>query len=238
MRTGGQNVNDPDAVFAYAQDRLAADTAAAKIRPSQRHHAAADRLLCRFAERMRGTEQTKITVGPGPIKSVRQKTGLFRSYTYETEIIIDRPFVMGWAFLTGFNSYPMYGTTTHGDPDSRSGTYKTYGVLAVDSNGQLYLASTDTEPPRRMGLFDVAVVSAFEGDGGLAWSDDMRKWNGVGRLPPGWCGYSPPMSPRAGVSISRYREYERALADYDQKIAAVDQFLAPGLAAALSAAGR
>jgi hypothetical protein len=222
-------VNDPDAVFARSQDRLAADAAAANVQPGQRDHAAADRLLRRFAERMRGTEKTKIELGPGPNRSVRQKTGLFRSYTYEAEMANQRPFVMGWAFLTGSNSKGRYSTIRRGDPDSRSGTYQTYCVLAVDSNGQLYLATAGTEPPRRMGLIEVADVQGF-GDG--------SKWNGVGRLVLGWCDYTTPMSPRLGNSISRYREYERALADYDRTAADIDQFLAPGLAAALSDAGR
>jgi hypothetical protein len=240
MSTGGENVNEPDAVFARAQDRLAADTAAANIQRGQRDHADADRLLRRFAERMRGTEKTKIELGPGPNRSVRQKTSLFHSYTYEIEIAEGRPSVMGWAFLTGFDSKPMYGTVRHGDPDSRDGTYETYSVLAVDSNGQLYLASARTRPPRKMGLFEVAVVQGFRNDGGRPlWTIDGRKWNGVGREVLGWCGHTSPMSP--GIfndSDYAYRAYERALADYEKKTREIDQFLAPGLAAALSAAGR
>jgi hypothetical protein len=232
------NVNDPDAVFAQAQARLAADEAAAKIEPSQRDHPAADRLLRRFAERMRGTERTKIIVGHAPMKTFREKTGLFRTRTYEGEPVAERPFVMGWAFLTGFNATPWYHTVRHGDPDSRTPTYNTYSVLAVDTNGQLYLATSTTEPPKKMGIFEVPVVTAFDGDVGHSFSDRTRKWNGVGNWALGWCGYYSPTSPRPGSSISRYHEYERMLADYNQKADQVDQFLAPGLGAALSATGR
>jgi hypothetical protein len=222
-------VNDPDAVFARAQNRLAANAAAARIRPSQRDQPAADQLLRRFAERMRGTEQTMIVLGRGPNKTMRRKSGLFRSYTYQAEVVDERPHAMGWAFLTSTDSaVGRYHTTSHGDRDSRNPTWETYCVLAVDTGGQLYLAVTGTKPPYKMGLLNLTDVQAF-GEG--------KVWDGDGRRLLSWCDHYPPMS-RPCNTMQEVREYEQAVAEYDKLVAAPHQFLTPGLAAALSEAGR
>lgn len=228
-------MTNPDDVFARAHNQLVAKQAAARVVPLQRDHRAADQLLRRFAERMRGTERTKIVLGDVPRKPVQRRKGLFG-----TETIYPAsgpaPSVMGWAFLTGPDGHPWFRTVRHGDPDSRTPTYETYEVFAVDAGGQLYLASVGQEPPRIMGLLDVPEVQGFERT--VFDGPRVNTWDGNGRRVLAHVGYYSPSAPPYGSSDRAWRDYENRVAKYDQECAAADEFLAPGLAAALAQVGR
>lgn len=66
---------------------------------------------------------------------------------------------------------------------------------------------------------------------------DGKKWNGVGREVLYWCAYTTPMSPGINGIDHAFRTHERALADFEEESAEIDQFLAPSLAA-ISVGGR
>jgi hypothetical protein len=183
---------------------------------------------------MGGTERTKILTGPAPTRTVKVRSGLFRSHEREDPDDERQPYVMGWAFVTaaGDGWEPTYSTYTPTDEYGRRGATAAE-IMAVDVTGQLWFVKTG-EMPKRIGLVDVATVVAY----GLY----TEKWNGKALPLLCRCTYvhSPYLDrpPHSNAPQVVQDEYKAKLAAWDAKVAKVDKILALGLGAALEDAGR
>lgn len=226
-------MDDPDQIFANAQKRIEADIEKRRLADQaiaarcQANNVAADRLLRRFAERMRGTERTRIVIREGSQREKRIKLGRFRSaVVMETT---EGPSVRGWAFVT--KDFLSTSTTRDETSPYLESVVSLYNVLAVDTAGQLYLAEASVGPRQAPGLVEATDVKAW----GLS---PRGAWNGVGTDVLGWCKRWPGVPSHGATAEENLQLYNYRRAEFEALADRIADFLAPGLAAVLSAIGR